>query len=125
QRQAARRPPGASRQGARERREQLQSGPQHTTGPCTQITRGHPGVATRTRAVRRESRPSKRCASPFVRLPCSRMLTRRQKELLDYLAAHITRHGYAPTLDEIGRHFALASVATVHKHLRNLARKRL
>jgi len=53
------------------------------------------------------------------------MLTRRQKELLDYLAAHIARHGYAPTLDEIGRHFALASVATVHKHLRNLERKGL
>ena len=48
------------------------------------------------------------------------MLTKRQKELLDFLRAYIAEHGYAPTLDEIGRHFALGSLATVHKHLTNL-----
>ena len=52
-------------------------------------------------------------------------LTKRQKELLDYLRRHIRDRGYAPTLEEIGRHFGLASVATVHKHLRNLAEKGL
>jgi repressor LexA len=51
------------------------------------------------------------------------MVTRRQKELLDYLRVYIDAHGYAPTLDEIGKHFALASLATVHKHLQNLERK--
>src|SRR5690242_16702106 len=51
------------------------------------------------------------------------MLTKRQKELLDFLRAYIAEHGYAPTLDEIGRHFSLASLATVHKHLQNLERK--
>jgi repressor LexA len=51
------------------------------------------------------------------------MVTRRQKELLDYLRGYIQANGYAPTLEEIGRHFALASLATVHKHLRNLERK--
>jgi repressor LexA len=51
------------------------------------------------------------------------MITKRQKELLDYLRAYIDAHGYAPTLDEIGRHFSLASLATVHKHLTNLERK--
>jgi len=51
------------------------------------------------------------------------MMTRRQKELLDYLRAYIHEHGYAPTLEEIGRHFSLASLATVHKHLQNLERK--
>ena len=51
------------------------------------------------------------------------MLTKRQKELLDYLAAYIEQHGYAPTLEEIGRNFALGSLATVHKHLQNLERK--
>ena len=51
------------------------------------------------------------------------MVTRRQKELLDYLHGYIQTNGYAPTLEEIGRHFALASLATVHKHLRNLERK--
>ena len=53
------------------------------------------------------------------------MMTKRQKQMLDYLRAYIDEHGYAPTLEEIGRHFRLASLATVHKHLRNLQRKRL
>ena len=51
------------------------------------------------------------------------MLTRRQKEVLDFVQAHIGRHGYAPTLHEIGRHLRLSSVATVHKHLRQLEEK--
>ena len=50
-------------------------------------------------------------------------LTKRQKQLLDYLDDHIRRRGYAPTLEEIGRRFRLASVATVHKHLSNLEHK--
>jgi len=53
------------------------------------------------------------------------MVTRRQKEFLDYLGVYIEAHGYAPTLREIGRHFALASLATVHKHLRHLEEKGL
>jgi repressor LexA len=51
------------------------------------------------------------------------ILTKRQKELLDYLESHIRRRGYAPTLQEIGHRFGLGSVATVHKHLANLERK--
>jgi repressor LexA len=51
------------------------------------------------------------------------MLTKRQKELLDYLDGYILKHGYAPTLEEIGRAFGLSSLATVHKHLTNLERK--
>ncbi len=50
-------------------------------------------------------------------------LTKRQKELLDYLEGHIRRRGYAPTLEEIGRHLRLESIATVHKHLSNLEEK--
>jgi len=52
-------------------------------------------------------------------------LTRRQKEILDYLARHIDRKGYAPTIEEIGEHFGLSSLATVHKHLTNLQEKGL
>lgn len=51
------------------------------------------------------------------------MLTRRQKEVLDFVSRHIDRHGVAPTLHEIGRHLKLSSVATVHKHLRKLEEK--
>jgi repressor LexA len=53
------------------------------------------------------------------------MMTKRQKQLLDYLGSYIGRHGYAPTLGEMARHLELASLATVHKHLRNLERKGL
>jgi repressor LexA len=51
------------------------------------------------------------------------MLTKRQKELVDYLDSYIGRAGYAPTLEEIGEHFGLSSLATIHKHLTNLERK--
>jgi repressor LexA len=52
-------------------------------------------------------------------------LTRRQKEILDFLARHIEKRGYAPTIEEIGEHFGLSSLATVHKHLSNLQEKGL
>lgn len=50
-------------------------------------------------------------------------LTKRQKELLDYLDGYLGENGYAPTLEEIGGRFNLSSLATVHKHLTNLEQK--
>jgi repressor LexA len=50
-------------------------------------------------------------------------LTKRQREILDYLNEFIQDHGYAPSLEEIGRRFGLSSLATVHKHLTNLQEK--
>jgi repressor LexA len=50
-------------------------------------------------------------------------LTKRQREILDYLSEFIQQHGYAPSLEEIGRRFNLSSLATVHKHLTNLQEK--
>ena len=50
-------------------------------------------------------------------------LTKRQREILDYLNEFINQHGYAPSLEEIGRRFGLSSLATVHKHLTNLQEK--
>jgi len=52
-------------------------------------------------------------------------LTRRQKEILDFLDRHISQKGYAPTIEEIGEQFGLSSLATVHKHLTNLQKKGL
>ena len=52
-------------------------------------------------------------------------LTKRQREILDYLNEFIQQHGYAPSLEEIGRRFGLSSLATVHKHLTNLQEKGL
>jgi repressor LexA len=50
-------------------------------------------------------------------------LTKRQREILVYLYDFIGQHGYAPSLEEIGRRFGLSSLATVHKHLTNLQEK--
>jgi len=44
-------------------------------------------------------------------------LTRRQREILDFIRAYQGERGYSPSLEEIARHFGLSSVATVHKHL--------
>lgn len=50
-------------------------------------------------------------------------LTRRQKQMVDYLENYIEEHGFAPTLSEVGQYFGLSSLATVHKHLSNLESK--
>ena len=50
-------------------------------------------------------------------------LTKRQREILDFLNEFIDQQGYAPSLEEIGRRFGLSSLATVHKHLTNLQDK--
>ncbi len=50
-------------------------------------------------------------------------LTKRQKQMVDYLESYISQNGYAPTLAEVGEYFGLSSLATVHKHLRNLEQK--
>jgi repressor LexA len=52
-------------------------------------------------------------------------ITKRQKQVLDFVSTFIETHGYAPSLEEIGRALDLSSVATVHKHLTNLQHKGL
>ncbi len=50
-------------------------------------------------------------------------LTRRQKQILDYLESYIGQSGYAPSFEEIAANFGFNSLATVHEHLSNLERK--
>ena len=50
-------------------------------------------------------------------------LTKRQREIYDYIRDFLDANGYAPSLEEIGAHFRLSSVATVHEHLSNLEAK--
>ncbi|NIP58793.1 MAG: transcriptional repressor LexA [Gemmatimonadetes bacterium] len=50
-------------------------------------------------------------------------LTKRQKEILDYIEGFIDEHGYAPSFEEIAEAFGYSSLATVHEHLSNLERK--
>jgi repressor LexA len=50
-------------------------------------------------------------------------LTKRQKEILDYIESFIEEQGYAPSFEEIAESFGYSSLATVHEHLSNLERK--
>jgi repressor LexA len=50
------------------------------------------------------------------------MLTERQQEIWNYLVEYVDRHGYPPTVREIGAQVGLASPSTVHAHLANLER---
>ena len=50
-------------------------------------------------------------------------LTRRQKEVMDFLADFIDRNGYSPSYEEIASGLGLASLATVHKHIQALESK--
>lgn len=50
-------------------------------------------------------------------------LTKRQREVLDYIAEFIRDRGYSPSLGEIGEGVGLSSLATIHKHLKNLEEK--
>jgi len=50
-------------------------------------------------------------------------LTKRQKEVLNYLVTSINKNGYSPSFEEIARAMKLTSLATVHKHLGVLEKK--
>lgn len=50
-------------------------------------------------------------------------LTKRQREVLDFIAEFIRVRRYSPSLEEIAAHFGLKAVATVHKHVSCLERK--
>lgn len=50
-------------------------------------------------------------------------LTKRQKEVLDYVTQYIELHGYAPSYREIAAYFKYGSVATVAEHIESLVGK--
>jgi len=50
-------------------------------------------------------------------------LTKKQREILDFLTQYGDTHGYAPSFEEIAERFGYTSLATVHEHLSNLERK--
>jgi len=52
-------------------------------------------------------------------------LTRRQREIYDFICGFVRERGYSPSLEEIGANFGLRSVATVHKHVQHLVEKDL
>ncbi len=52
-------------------------------------------------------------------------LTKRQRQIYDYISDFVSRNGYSPSFEEIGEGMGLSSLATVHKHVSNLEKKGL
>lgn len=52
-------------------------------------------------------------------------LTKRQRQILDYIESFIETYGYSPSFEEIAAFFGYSSLATVHEHLSNLEEKGL
>ncbi len=51
------------------------------------------------------------------------MLTKRQKQILDFIKSFTDKKGYAPSLEEIKKHLRLSSVSTVHHHISQLEKE--
>ena len=50
-------------------------------------------------------------------------LTKRQKEILDFIKFYIKKNGYSPTFEEIKKKFRLKALSGVHQHIEALIRK--
>jgi repressor LexA len=50
----------------------------------------------------------------------AKQLTKRQREIFDYIGSYLSKHGYPPTVREIGKAVGLHSSSTVHAHLSKL-----
>jgi repressor LexA len=50
-------------------------------------------------------------------------LTKRQRQILDFINEFMSDKGYSPSIREIGENFGLSSPATIHQHLKNLKDK--
>jgi len=52
-------------------------------------------------------------------------ITRRQRNVYDFISEFVQKNGYSPYFEEIGEGLGLSSLATVHKHISNLEKKGL
>jgi repressor LexA len=52
-------------------------------------------------------------------------ITKRQKQVYDFIFDFVASNGYSPSFEEIGGGLGLSSLATVHKHISNLEKKGL
>src|SRR5215471_2017424 len=52
-------------------------------------------------------------------------ITRRQRQVYDFISEFVQKHSYCPSFEEIGEGLGLSSLATVHKHVSNLEKKSL
>src|SRR6516225_2480228 len=52
-------------------------------------------------------------------------ITKRQRQVYDFISEFVQRNNYTPSYQEIGQGLGLSSLATVHKHITNLEKKGL
>lgn len=52
-------------------------------------------------------------------------ITKRQRQVYDFISGFVQKNGYSPSFEEIGDGMGLSSLATVHKHVTNLEKKGL
>ena len=50
-------------------------------------------------------------------------ITKRQRQVYDFISEFVQKNGYSPSFEEIGEGLELSSLATVHKHISNLEKK--
>jgi len=48
------------------------------------------------------------------------MITKRQKQALNFITSYTKKHGFAPSLEELKKHLKLSSVSTAHHHVKKL-----
>jgi repressor LexA len=53
------------------------------------------------------------------------MLTKKQKQIYDFITKYTDKYGYSPSLAEIGEESGVSTVSTIHKHISNLIEKGL
>lgn len=88
------------------------------------MTANHDTAMAHARGWQYEQTPVGNLARAYLALCGGRQpLTKRLREIYDYLAAYIGDRGYAPTFEEIADKFAYQSLATVHEHLGRLEQK--
>lgn len=50
-------------------------------------------------------------------------LTKRQKQIFNYIDSYLKKNGFSPTFQEIRKHFRLSALSTVHQHIKILEEK--
>jgi repressor LexA len=121
------------------RRDRRKDGRRGTMLPCRMDERGRP--LPRKHRIPRQACPPTRASCPNTSLcRCftsyllfrfmfanngGMAITRRQREVYDFISRFVAEHGYSPSFEEIGKGLELTSLATVHKHVTNLEKKGL
>ena len=47
-------------------------------------------------------------------------ITKRQKQIYDFIQSYIQKNQFSPTFEEIKKHFNLSALSTIHQHIKSL-----